>query len=109
MHGQSARVMIKALIANKTPHVVLEFATRRFKASREELFDALQGELNDSHRFVVDLVGAAMLLVEISTDMDTFGSVDRLVSVSVQAITNQRVSANSGGCVKAILCSSPFV
>jgi transposase len=115
VHGQSARAMVKALIAGKTPYEVLKFATRRLKASREELFDALQGELTESHRFVldelmqhieeieqrtarfdrrllagleseynwlvllqtlpgVDLIGAAMLLVEIGNDMDAFGS-----------------------------------
>ncbi len=121
VHGQSARAMIKALTANKTPQEVLKFASRRLKASREELFDALQGELSESHRFVlnelmqhieeieqriarfdqrllaglesehnwlvllqtlpgVDLIGAAMLLVEIGNDMDAFGSADRLCS-----------------------------
>jgi len=29
-------------------------ASRRLKASREEIFDALQGELTASHRFVLD-------------------------------------------------------
>ena len=121
VHGQSARAMIKALIANKMPQEVLKFASRRLKASREELFDALQGELTESHRFVlnelmqhieeieqriarfdqrllaglesehnwlvllqtlpgVDLIGAAMLLVEIGNNMDAFGSADRLCS-----------------------------
>ena len=121
VHDQSARAMIKALIANKMPQEVLKFASRRLKASREELFDALQGELTESHRFVlnelmqhieeieqriarfdqrllaglesehnwlvllqtlpgVDLIGAAMLLVEIGNDMDAFGSADRLCS-----------------------------
>jgi hypothetical protein len=88
-------------------------ASRRLKASREDLFDALQGELTASHHFVldelmrhieeieariarfdarlldelqteratlvllqtlpgVDLIGAAMLPVEISTDMQAF-------------------------------------
>lgn len=121
IHGQSARAMIKALIEGLPPHEVLQFASRRLKASREELFDALQGELTPSHRFVldelmrhveeidariarfdtrllegladerhvlsllqtlpgVDLIGAAMLLVEIGTDMEAFGSADRLAS-----------------------------
>lgn len=121
IHGQSARAMIKALIEGLPPHEVLQFASRRLKASREELFDALQGELTESHRFVldelmrhveeidariarfdarllaglhderhvlsllqtlpgVDLIGAAMLLVEIGTDMAAFGSADRLAS-----------------------------
>lgn len=54
VHGQSARAMVKALIAERPVHEVLECASRRLKASREELFDALQGELTDSHRFVLD-------------------------------------------------------
>ncbi|MCX7177980.1 MAG: IS110 family transposase [Proteobacteria bacterium] len=121
LHGHSARAMVKAIIAGQPPHEVLNLASRRLKASREEIFDALQGELTDSHRFVldelmqhieeieariarfdarlldgltseryaltllqtlpgVDLIGAAMLLVEIGTDMDAFGSADRLAS-----------------------------
>jgi transposase len=121
IHGKSARAMIKALIANQPTHEVLDHATRRLKATREELFDALQGELTSSHRFVlcelmqhieeieariarfdarlldglaseryalnllqtmpgIDLIGAAMLLVEIGPDMDVFGSPDRLAS-----------------------------
>ena len=121
LHGQSARVMVKAIVAGQPPHEVLTLASRRLKASREELFDALQGDLTPSHRFVleelmrhieeietriarfdarllaeleterhalaplqtlpgVDLIGAALLLVEIGTDMDAFGSADRLAS-----------------------------
>lgn len=121
LHGQSARAMVKAIIADQPPREVLKQASRRLKASREELFEALQGELTASHRFVldelmrhieeiearlcrfdayllgeldnerqaltllqtlpgVDLMGAAMLLVEIGTDMDVFGSPDRLAS-----------------------------
>jgi transposase len=121
IHGQSARAMIKALLAGQSPAEVLTLASSRLKASREELFDALQGELTDSHLFVlnelmshvedlearitrfgarlleglkahqnalallqtvpgVDLIGAAMLLVEIGTDMSAFGCADRLAS-----------------------------
>jgi transposase len=121
LHGQSARAMVKAIINGQPPHEVLKLASRRLRASREEIFDALQGELTGSHRFVldelmqhieeieariarfdaqlldglkdeqnalvvlqtlpgVDLIGAAMLLVEIGTDMDAFGSADRLAS-----------------------------
>jgi transposase len=121
LHGQSARAMVKAIIAGQPPQEILKLASRRLKASREELFDALQGELTPSHRFVldelmrhseelearierfdarllseladerpslallqtlpgVDLIGATMLLVEIGTDMQAFGSADRLAS-----------------------------
>ena len=121
VHGQSARAMIKALIAGQPPQAVLHQASRRLKASREELLDALQGELTASHRFVlaelmahveeieqrigrfeqrlldglqdetnhlallqtlpgVDRIGAALLLVEIGTEMTAFGSADRLAS-----------------------------
>lgn len=121
LHGQSARAMVKAIIAGQSPQEVLKLASRRLKASREEIFDALQGDLTASHRFVLDelmrhieeieariarfdtrllaeleserdalallqtipgvnLIGAAMLLVEIGTDMESFGSADRLAS-----------------------------
>lgn len=121
VHGTAARKMVKALIAGASVQDVLDLASKRFKASREELFDALQGDLTASHRFVlaelmqhieeieariarfdtqllagmtpqrnalallqtlpgIDLIGAAMLLVEIGTDMNAFGSPDRLAS-----------------------------
>jgi transposase len=121
VHGKSARAMIKAIIAGRPTHEVLDCATRRLKASREELFDAIQGELTASHRFVlaelmnhieeieariarfdnklleglaeqrnalallqtipgVDLIGAAMLIVEIGTDMEAFGDAEHLAS-----------------------------
>jgi transposase len=121
VHGVAARKMVKALIAGASVQEILALASTRFKASREELFEALQGDLTPHHRFVlnelmqhieeieariarfdghllanmaeqrnalallqtlpgVDLIGAAMLLVEIGTDMDAFGSPDRLAS-----------------------------
>jgi transposase len=54
VHGQSARAMIKALLKGLPPHEVLQFASRRLKASREEIFDALQGDLTERHVFVLD-------------------------------------------------------
>lgn len=121
IHGVSGRAMTKALILDKPSHEVLDCANGRLRASREELFDAVQGELTDSHRFVlaelmdhveeieariarfdqrllaelnderralillqtipgIDLIGAAMLIVEIGTDMGAFGTADRLAS-----------------------------
>ena len=121
LHGKSARLMVKAIIAGQPPEAIIKLASRRLKASREEIFDALQGEMTASHRFVlnelmqhieyieqciarfdaqlleglqeqapilallqtlpgVDRIGAAMLIVEIGTDMAAFGSPDRLAS-----------------------------
>ena len=121
LHGKSCRAMIKAIITGASPGDVLMHANHRLRASRAEIFEALQGDLTDSHRFVldelmhhieeieariarfdtrllhelesernslallqtipgVDLMGAAMLLVEIGTDMMAFGSPDRIAS-----------------------------
>jgi len=121
VHGQAARAMVKALIAGQSLPQVLDKAGR-LRASREELFEALQPEeLSASHLFVldelmkhieelearmgrfeqqllgelspwqaqlvllqtipgIDIMGAAMLLVEISADMQSFGSAQRLAS-----------------------------
>jgi transposase len=121
LSGKSARAMIKALIAGQSPQEALKFASRRLKAPREEIFDALLGELTESHRFIlreleqhieeleariarfderllaglagertslallqtipgIDLMGAALLLVEIGSDMSAFGHVERFAS-----------------------------
>lgn len=121
LQGQSARAMVKAIVDGCSSADVLTFASNRLKASREELFDAVQGDLTAGHRFVlaetmqhieelearigrfdtylitnlraehntlsllqtipgIDCIGAAMLLVEIGSDMEVFGSADRLAS-----------------------------
>ncbi len=142
LHGQSARAMVKAIVAGQPPHEVLRLASRRLKAPREEIFDALQGELTGSHRFVlnelmhhieeieariarfdarllaglaseqnalallqtlpgVDLMGAAMLLVEIGTDMAAFGSADRLASwVGICPGNNESAGKRKSGRVR---------
>lgn len=53
IHGQSARAMVKGLIAGERPEQVLSYASKRLKASEEELLDALDGELTAEHRFVL--------------------------------------------------------
>ena len=142
VHGQSARAMVKAIIIGKPMQEVLDYASNRLKASREELFDAVQGELTKSHRFVldelmhhieeieariarfdarlindlasehnalallqtlpgVDLIGAAMLLVEIGSDMDAFGSADRLASwVGICPGNNESAGKRKSGRVR---------
>jgi transposase len=121
IHGQAGRAMVKALIEGQPIPEILNLAGR-LRASREELFEALQPEeLSDAHRFVlseimahieelearmgrfeqtllaglaawepqlvllqtlpgVDRIGAAMLLVEIGTDMASFSSAEKLAS-----------------------------
>lgn len=142
LHGQSARAMVKAIIAGKSAHEVIQLASRRLKASREELFDALQGDLSASHCFVldelmrhieeieariarfdsrlfdelqterntlallqtlprVDLIGAAMLLVEIGSDMEVFGTADRLASwVGICPGNNESAGKRKSGRVR---------
>ena len=54
IHGQSARAMIKALIAGKDMHEVLD-RKGRLRASRDELFEALSTEqFSAVHRFVAE-------------------------------------------------------
>jgi len=121
IHGASARAMVKALIAGKPMHEVLD-CKGRLRASRQELFEAIDTEqFSAAHRFVaheimehieqieqriarldaylleglkswqpqlkllqtipgIDEQGAAMLLVEIGSDMGAFGSAERLAS-----------------------------
>ena len=54
VHGRSARAMVKALIAGRPLSEVLDQASTRLRASREELFEAIQGELSPSHCFVLN-------------------------------------------------------
>jgi transposase len=56
IHGQSARKMVKGLLAGETPKQVLAYASKRLKASDEELLDALDGELSDTHHFVASQI-----------------------------------------------------
>jgi transposase len=54
VHGTSARAMVKALIAGKPMHEVLD-CKGRLRASREELFEALSTEqFSAVHRFVAE-------------------------------------------------------
>ncbi|AGA35449.1 ISAfe3, transposase [Thioalkalivibrio nitratireducens DSM 14787] len=64
VHGASARAMIKALLADAPMHAILDLAGR-LRASREELFEALQPEeLSTRHRFVLNEVLAHIEYLE---------------------------------------------
>ena len=123
INGKSSRAMIAALIGGATPEQALEHASRKLKAPREEIAEALEGEISQEHSFVlsallahvdllqakvhefdrylvakldrpeeknalallqtipgIDLIGAAMLLVEIGTTMALFAGPDHLAS-----------------------------
>ena len=121
LHGQAARRMNACLIAGGEVEDALALSGQRLKASREQLRDALEGELTDAHRFVLreimehireleerihrfeeellrglapydwalallqtipglDVISAAMLLVEIGVDMDVFRDSAHLAS-----------------------------
>lgn len=121
INGKSGRAMIEGLIEGKSTEELLQFADPRLKAPKEEISDALQGELTDSHFFVldellvhikslearikrfdaqlldtltehkaaiellqtmpgIDQVSAAMLIVEMGSDMDAFKSANHLAS-----------------------------
>lgn len=96
IHGQSARAMVKGLIAGERPEQVLRYASKRLKASEEELLDVLDGELTAEHRFVL------------SELMEHIEDLERLRSrpfgrASVRAITSQRARAipmRDGSCAK---------
>lgn len=142
VHGKSARAMVKAIIDGQSPHQVIQLASRRLKASREDILDALQGDVTDTHRFIlgelmqhieeieariarfdarllaglesehstlqllqtmpgVDLIGAAMLLVEIGSDMEAFGHPDRLASwVGICPGNNESAGKRKSGRVR---------
>ena len=59
LHGQSARAMVKAIIAGKSVPEILGLASKRLRAPRETLFEALQAEeLTPAHRFCLNEIMA---------------------------------------------------
>ena len=53
LHGKTARQLVDGLLLGKTPEELLALCdTHRLHASREELLDALQGDLTPEHVFV---------------------------------------------------------
>jgi transposase len=54
--GTSGRAMLKALVAGETdPERLADLTSRRLKATRAELVDALHGRVTPHHRFVIQL------------------------------------------------------
>jgi len=53
VYGKSAKTMIMGLLNGKTPEQLLGYADPRLKATPDELREALEGDLSDSHRFVI--------------------------------------------------------
>ena len=64
IHGQAARAMFKAIISGKPMAIVLDLAGR-LRASRSELFEALQPEeLSATHLFVLTEIMAHIEEIE---------------------------------------------
>lgn len=53
LYGKSAKAMIQGLLDGETPEQLLAHADPRLKATPDELREALEGDLSDSHRFVI--------------------------------------------------------
>lgn len=53
IRGKAAAAMVQAIVDGKPVAAILALASRRFKAKREELEDAVQGDLTPSHYFVL--------------------------------------------------------
>jgi len=54
--GQSSRIMLKELIKNPsaTPQSVADLALGKLRSKHDQLVEALQGRINNNHRFVLD-------------------------------------------------------
>jgi transposase len=104
--GQSGRVMIEALIAGETNPVKLaSLASRRVKASPEELREALRGRVTKHHRFLlrlhldqIDGLAAAMGRIDAQveanlgpfrTAVDLIMSVPGVKNLGAQAIVSE--------------------
>ena len=65
--------MIKALINGSPVEKVIQLATHRFKANRQEILDALEGELTDIHRKVLSVLMEHIEALEMHiTSLDTY-------------------------------------
>jgi len=53
VYGKSAKAMIMGLLNGETSEQLLSYADPRLKATPDELREALDGDLSDSHRFVI--------------------------------------------------------
>jgi len=54
--GQSGRAILRAIIAGESdPHELLKHASRRLKAPRGEIAEALRGSIRSHHRFLLKL------------------------------------------------------
>jgi len=65
LNGKSARAMIKGLLAGESPQEVLKYASKRLKATEEELLDALEGDISSIHHFVITEVMAHIEELEV--------------------------------------------
>jgi hypothetical protein len=104
--GKSGRAMIEALIAGETnPAKLASLASRRVKASPEELREVLRGHVTKHHRFLlrlhlnqIDTLDAAMATVDaqveanlgpLRTAVDLIMSIPGIKNIGAQSIVSE--------------------
>ncbi len=71
LHGKAAQRMTRCLIEGGSPEDALAVAGNRLKASKADLLAALEGDLTDAHRYVLNEIMAH--IGEIESHLDNLG------------------------------------
>ena len=111
--GASGRRIIEAMISGvRDPNQLAALASKRIKATAQELHDALHGRLTDHHRFLLKLHLGQYDALEAATIRDIDGAVDAQITR-----IDQQLKAAAGPGAKAtpfrelikLLCTIPGV
>ncbi len=71
LHGKAAQRMTRCLIEGGSPEDALALAGNRLKASKADLLAALEGDLTDAHRYVLNEIMTH--IGEIESHLDNLG------------------------------------
>ena len=104
--GVSGRRMIEAMIAGvRDPGQLVGLAHRRLKASREELYEALDGRLTDHHRFLLQLH-----LLQYDGLSAALSQIDRQIDAAVAKLDEEAAAGQAPfRALIALLCTIPGV
>jgi transposase len=104
--GVSGRRMIEAMIAGvRDPGQLVGLAHRRLKASREELYEALDGRLTDHHRFLLQLH-----LGQYDALSAALAHIDRQIDAAVAKLDEEAAAGQAPfRALIALLCTIPGV